>query len=335
MIESINLSKHFGSIKAVDHLSFKVEQGEVLGFLGPNGAGKSTTMKMLTCFLTPDGGTAKVSGHDIIEEPMAVKRVIGYLPETAPAYGEMTVQSFLKWVAEIRGMGGKAQREAVESAIEKCFLNGVRYQTIETLSKGYKRRVALAQAIIHDPPVLIMDEPTDGLDPNQKHEVRGLISRMSKGKVIILSTHILEEVDAVCSRAVIIAAGRLVADGTPSELRQKSKVHGAVTLTIRSDDAKALQSTLSKLPFVERVESLNGQEAGIERFKLYPSHGRMIAPGVTEVAREKSWQVLELHVDQGHLDDVFRELTSKAAVEAAARDAEDAKSAKSSEGEND
>ncbi len=316
MIETLQLSKHFGSIKAVDDLSFKVERGEVLGFLGPNGAGKSTTMKMLTCFLAPSSGTATVSGHDIIKDPMAVKSVIGYLPETAPAYGEMSVEAFLLFVGKIRGFRGQELHQAVEKVIEKCFLGGVRDQTFETLSKGYKRRVSLAQAIIHDPPVLIMDEPTDGLDPNQKHEVRGLISRMSKDKVIILSTHILEEVDAVCSRAVVITGGKLVADGTPEQLKQKSRWHGAVTLTVKGTQADVLRETLGRVPFVDKVDAVDGSEAGGQRFRLYPIRGRVIAAGVTELARERKWDVTEFHVEQGHLDEVFRDLTRGRQTEA-------------------
>jgi len=223
MLEVKGICKNFGPIEAVKGISFGVEKGEVLGFLGPNGAGKTTTMRMITGFLPPTAGTAVVCGHDVIAEPVAAKRNIGYLPENAPAYGSMTVTNFLRFTAEVRGFRGRARDEAVEGAIRQCRLEGVRRQSIHTLSKGYRQRACFAQAILHDPPVLIMDEPTDGLDPNQKFVVREMIKEMAAEKVIIVSTHILEEVDAVCSRAIIISDGRIVANGTPAELKARSR----------------------------------------------------------------------------------------------------------------
>jgi len=222
MLECKNLEKRFGSIHAVRGISFKVEEGEILGFLGPNGAGKSTTMRMITGFIPPNGGTASICGHDILRQPVQAKTCLGYLPENAPVYAEMTVTNFLKFVAGIRGYRGAALTDLVESTIEKCHLQKVRRQMVETLSKGYKQRVCFAQAVLHDPPVLVMDEPTDGLDPNQKHTVRTMIKEMASKKAIIISTHILEEVDAVCSRAIIISDGKVVANGTPAELKAKS-----------------------------------------------------------------------------------------------------------------
>ena len=222
VIETVGLTKVFGTKTAVDDLSFRVQQGEVLGFLGPNGAGKSTTMKMITGFLAPTAGTALVQGHDVTRAPIAVKAAIGYLPEGAPAYPDMTPRGFLGFVAGIRGFNGAERRKRVAAAMAMTQLEDVALQPIDTLSKGFKRRVGLAQALLHDPPVLILDEPTDGLDPNQKFEVRKLITEMSAEKSIIISTHILEEVDAVCSRAMIIAAGRIVVDGTPAELAARS-----------------------------------------------------------------------------------------------------------------
>ncbi len=222
LIEVKALDKKFGAIHAVRNLSFSVKKGEVLGFLGPNGAGKSTTMKMITGFLEPTSGTVSVCGHDILEDPIAVKEKIGYLPEGAPAYGEMTVKNFLDFIADIRRLKGKEKQDCVEGIIKKINLETVRNQTIDTLSKGFKRRVGVAQALLHDPEVLIMDEPTDGLDPNQKHEVRMLINEMAEHKAIIISTHIMEEVDAICTRAIIIASGQLLFDGTPKELLAKS-----------------------------------------------------------------------------------------------------------------
>lgn len=217
-----SLTKSFGAIRAVHNVSFNVSHGEVLGFLGPNGAGKSTTMKMITGFLEPTSGTVEVNGHDVLENPLSVKRSIGYLPEGAPAYGEMTVKNFLNFIADIRQLNGAIRKKRLDEVIETINIGTVIDQSIETLSKGFKRRVGLAQAILHDPNILILDEPTDGLDPNQKHEVRNLIKKMSKEKAIIISTHILEEVDAVCTRAIIISSGELLFDGTPTQLIAKS-----------------------------------------------------------------------------------------------------------------
>ena len=233
MIEVENLTKQFGSKRAVDQLSFTVKKGEVLGFLGPNGAGKSTTMRMITGFIPPSSGDAKVCGISVIDNPAEAKTKIGYLPESAPLYHDMTVTGFLKFCASIRGLAGNAKKDAVERAIETCFLGGVARQSIDTLSKGYRHRTCLAQALLHDPEVLILDEPTDGLDPNQKHEVRQLIKRLGKDKAILFSTHILEEVEAACTRAVIVDRGKIVADGTPDELIAKSGT-GSLTDLFRS-----------------------------------------------------------------------------------------------------
>ncbi len=233
MIEVENLTKQFGSKVAVDDLSFTVKKGEVLGFLGPNGAGKSTTMRMITGFLPPTSGDAKVCGISVIDNPMAAKTKVGYLPESAPLYLDMTVIGFLKFCASIRGLSGSDRNDAVERAIETCFLTSVAKQSIDTLSKGYRHRTCLAQALLHDPEVLILDEPTDGLDPNQKYEVRQLIKRLGQNKAILFSTHILEEVDAACTRAVIVDRGRIVADGTPAELHAQSG-SGSLTDLFRS-----------------------------------------------------------------------------------------------------
>lgn len=222
MIEIRNLSKRYGALTAVDDISFTVSPGQVLGFLGPNGAGKSTTMKMITGFLTPTAGSVTVSGHDVESDPLAAKACMGYLPEGAPSYGEMTVRGFLEFIADVRDLSGDRRRTRLDDVIGRLQLNGVLEQMIETLSKGFKRRVGLAQALLHDPQVLILDEPTDGLDPNQKHQVRGIINDMAKDKIIVISTHILEEVDAVCNRAIIISGGKLLADDTPKELAKRA-----------------------------------------------------------------------------------------------------------------
>src|SRR5262245_3064556 len=222
MIEITHLTKRYGALTAVDDVSFRVAPGEVLGFLGPNGAGKSTTMKMIAGFLAPTSGSARVCGHDVEGDPMAARRCIGYLPEGAPLYGEMSVRRFLEFIADVRELTGERRRSRLDDVIARLQLEEVLGQSIDTLSKGFRRRVGLAQAILHDPRVLILDEPTDGLDPNQKHEVRTLINAMAADKIIVISTHILEEVDAVCNRAIIIAGGKLLADDTPQGLASRA-----------------------------------------------------------------------------------------------------------------
>jgi ABC-2 type transport system ATP-binding protein len=302
MIEIKNLTKRFAQHTAVDDLSFSVQPGEVLGFLGPNGAGKSTTMKMLTGFLAPTSGSASILGFDIQKDTLKAQRQIGYLPEGAPCYGDMTVRSFLEFIAEVRGFKGAAKRERVAKAVAQVELDAVLEQSIETLSKGFKRRVGLAQAILHDPKVLILDEPTDGLDPNQKHQVRKLIQSLAHDKIVIISTHILEEVSAVCTRAVVIAHGKLLADGTPLELESRSRYHQAVTLVA----AEPLdQAALAALPGVAGVEE-NTQEHSLS---ILAKPGEVIFPQVNALIAERGWQVKELNVERGRLDEVFRSLT--------------------------
>ena len=301
MIEIKNLTKRFAHHTAVDGLSFQVQQGEVLGFLGPNGAGKSTTMKMLTGFLAPTSGTASILGFDIQSDTLKAQQQIGYLPEGAPCYGDMTVRGFLEFIAEVRGYRGAEKKQRVQRAVEQVELDKVLEQSIETLSKGFKRRVGLAQAILHDPRVLILDEPTDGLDPNQKHQVRKLIQSLAKDKIVIISTHILEEVSAVCTRAVVIAAGKVVADGTPMELESRSRYHQAVTLVAEGELDRA---ALAALP------GLAGMEDNAEgSLTLLAAPGQVIFPQVNELIRQRGWQVKELDVERGRLDEVFRSLT--------------------------
>ncbi|WJN58398.1 ATP-binding cassette domain-containing protein [Pseudomonas sp. SO81] len=301
MIEIKNLTKRFAQHTAVDGLSFQVQQGEVLGFLGPNGAGKSTTMKMLTGFLAPTSGTASILGFDIQRDTLKAQQQIGYLPEGAPCYGDMTVRGFLEFIAEVRGYRGAEKKQRVLRAVAQVELDKVLEQSIETLSKGFKRRVGLAQAILHDPKVLILDEPTDGLDPNQKHQVRQLIQSLAKDKIVIISTHILEEVSAVCTRAVVIAAGKVVADGTPLELESRSRYHQAVTLVAEGDlDRQALAA----LPGVIAVE--DNAEGSLT---LVAAPGQVIFPQINELIRQRGWQVTELDVERGRLDEVFRSLT--------------------------
>lgn len=304
-IEIEDLAKHFGEIKAVDGVSFSVKKGEVLGFLGPNGAGKSTTMKMITGFLAPTRGTVRVCGHDVLADPIAVKASLGYLPEGAPAYADMTPDSFLRFIADIRGLSGADKKRAVDSAAERARIKHVMFQPIETLSKGYKRRVGLAQAILHNPPVLIMDEPTDGLDPNQKHEVRMLINDMAHDKAIIISTHILEEVHALCTRNVLIANGKIKFDGTPHELESMSRYHNAVCVSVADVEATTLSEFLKALEFVAEVEALIADRG----FRVYPKQGQQITAELSQAVRDKGWQIDSLYAEHGRLDEVFRTIT--------------------------
>ena len=309
MIKVHNLAKVFGTKRAVDGVSFSVERGEVLGFLGPNGAGKSTTMRMITGFIPPSAGTVAVGGFDIIEHPIEARRLIGYLPENAPAYTDMTVYGFLNFAAEIRGMTGEAKKKAVARVVETCFLETVLHQSVETLSKGYRHRTCFAQSIIHDPDVLVLDEPTDGLDPNQKHEVRQLIRRMGEKKAIIFSTHILEEVDAACTRAIIIDRGKIVANGTPEQLRQKSEWAGAVTARVGGVNNGALREKLSQLVLAKKVVVLKEDASGV-LVRVYPKQASgELAWTIASLAQAEKWNLQELHTEEGRLDEVFRSIT--------------------------
>jgi len=301
MIEAKSLCKRYGSFTAVNDLSFTVEAGQVLGFLGPNGAGKSTTMKMLTGFLTPTSGTALINGIDVTENSVAACKHIGYLPEGAPSYGEMTVQQFLAFVARARLIDSREVAGHVAEAVEKLNLSAVLQQPIETLSKGFKRRVGLAQAIIHDPQILILDEPTDGLDPNQKHEVRRLIQDMARDKIIVISTHILEEVEAVCNRIIIISDGKLLADDTPHGLIARSRYHNAVSMVVAG--AEKVASALSELPEVASAELRDGE------LTLFPAGESGLFEAVTAAISANQWEVLALRLEVGRLDEVFRSIT--------------------------
>jgi len=306
MLEISHLTRRFGVLTAVDDISFSVAPGEVLGFLGPNGAGKSTTMKMITGFLAPTSGTARVCGHDVETGGLAARRSIGYLPEGAPGYAEMTVRGFLEFVADIRGLTDGTRRARLDDVVARLGLEGVLHQVIETLSKGFRRRVGLAQAILHDPPVLILDEPTDGLDPNQKHEVRRLIRDVSKNKIIVISTHILEEVDAVCTRAIIIAGGRLLADDTPQGLEARSRWHGAVTLAI--EEPVALEVVCARLLGLPEVAS--AEATGPRSVTAFAREGTAALPAVGALAAREGWKLHELRPETGRLDEVFRSITT-------------------------
>ena len=306
MIETRELSKRYGNLTAVDAISFKVEPGQVLGFLGPNGAGKSTTMKMIAGFLAPTSGSASVAGFDVETRPLEARRALGYLPEGAPSYGEMTVREFLDFIASMRGLDGDAGERRIDDAVGRLQLEAVLEQPIDTLSKGFKRRVGLAGAILHDPKVLILDEPTDGLDPNQKQEVRSLINSMARDKTIVISTHLLEEVHAVCTRAIIIAGGRMLADATPSELEARSRYFQAVSLsTANVEQAKA---ALSRVADVAAIE-IDPQD---QRITAFPKPGRQIFVAVSDALKAQNVTVRELALEPGRLDEVFRSITQGA-----------------------
>jgi ABC-2 type transport system ATP-binding protein len=312
MIKVENLTKAFGPRLAVNNISFTVERGEVLGFLGPNGAGKSTTMRMITGFIPPSEGKVSVGGYDVATNPIPAKRLLGYLPENAPVYVDMTVRSFLGFCAELSGFHGDQRKKAINRVIEMCFLEPVLNQSVDTLSKGFRHRTCLAQSIIHDPDVLVLDEPTDGLDPNQKHEIRSLIRRMGERKAIIFSTHILEEVEAVCSRAIIIDRGQIVANGTPDELKRRSELGGAVLVVVRGASGAELVERLSNIPNSRRATILK-EENGEVWARVYPKNGGVehrngeLVRNVLEAAN--GWKVEELRTEEGRLDEVFRSIT--------------------------
>lgn len=311
MIRVEHLYKTFGARTVVRDVSFSVERGEVLGFLGPNGAGKSTTMRIITGFYPPTSGRVTIGGFDILEKPLEAKRLVGYLPENAPGYADMTVYGFLSFMAELRGLNGDARRKAVHHAVELCSLKNVLYQTIDTLSKGYKHRTCLAQSLVHDPQVLIMDEPTDGLDPNQKHEVRGLIRRMAATKAIIFSTHILEEVEETCSRAIIIDRGNIVANGTPAELKARSAMAGAVHVQTCGIAGAALLTQLNSIAGVARAEIIADGGDRVEA-RAYPDKATprlSLTRTIAELAAQQHWQLDEIHTETGRLDEVFRAIT--------------------------
>ncbi|MDD5677911.1 MAG: ABC transporter ATP-binding protein [Kiritimatiellae bacterium] len=315
MLAVKHLQKTFGLIHAVRDVSFKVARGEVLGFLGPNGAGKTTTMRMITGFIPPTAGTAEIMGHDIQAEPIPAKKLIGYLPENAPVYAEMTVWNYLEFIAEIRGFNNRANHERVQQTIADCRLDAVKHQAIGTLSKGYKQRVCFAQALLHDPPVLIMDEPTDGLDPNQKHIVRTMIRDMAARKAIVISTHILEEVEAICTRVIIIRDGTIVANATPTELKAKSRAHGAVELMVKSTPSDML-AKLGHTASAARVEvypPLAAQAVtgtSLPRVVVYPRDAAQLSKDIIALVKANpGWEISAMKTLEGRLDDVFHELT--------------------------
>jgi len=309
VLEIENLTKRYGQHTVVDDLSFRCEPGEVLGFLGPNGAGKSTTMKMVTGFVPPSAGRVSVCGLDIDQASLEARRCIGYLPEGAPCYPEMTPSSFLEFIADIRGLTPAERKTRLDSVIEALHLGPVLDQSIDTLSKGFKRRVGLAQAILHDPKVLILDEPTDGLDPNQKHEVRELIRSMATNKLIVLSTHILEEVEAVCTRAIIIANGSILADDTPEQLARRSRSHNAVRLCVGANESfDQVQAALVQLVSVDSVEVDRGSRTITALARTEARDGETWQE-VFDLISRQNWDITGLQLEVGQLDQVFREIT--------------------------
>jgi gliding motility-associated transport system ATP-binding protein len=319
MLDIQRLTKRFGPLTAVDDVSFSVDRGEVLGFLGPNGAGKTTVMRMITGFLPPSSGTAVVCGFDVTKLPIEVKSRIGYVPEGAPLYEEMSPRGLLGFVAEIRGFSGRERDNAVARAAERINLGEVLDQPIGTLSKGFKRRVAVAQAILHDPEVLVLDEPTDGLDPNQKHEVRALIREMSENKVIVISTHLLEEVGAVCSRVIIISRGKLIADGTPESLEARSSLYNAVSIRVANDRADEIHAQLVQISGVATVNMID-RSAPIAHLMVLPKDGKPILPEVSAFIRQSDFPIEEIRAEQGHLEEVFRSMTMPGAETGAGAD---------------
>jgi ABC-2 type transport system ATP-binding protein len=307
MIEASALRKRYGRLVAVDGISFKAEPGEVLGFLGPNGAGKSTTMKLIAGFLVPSEGSARVCGHDVQSDPMAARRALGYLPEGAPSYGDMTPRSLLSFIADLRGLRGAHRRQRLDFVISRLALSSVLGQSVDTLSKGFRRRLGLAMAIVHDPAALILDEPTDGLDPNQKHEVRALISELAKERTLLVSTHILEEVESVCTRAIIIARGKILADDTPSGLLARSRYHNAISL--QPSDSIAARAALDGMPGVSGFEL----DERLSRLYVFPQGRSLSQDAVAERLRQRAVAFTGLRPEHGRLDEVFRRITSEGA----------------------
>ncbi len=303
-----NLHKSFGDLKAVNNVSLNVKVGQILGFIGPNGSGKSTTMKMATGYLQPDSGSSNICGIDIEKNPKEAKKLIGYLPEGAPAYGEMTTIGFLNFIADIRGYFGKQRSVQIDKAVERARIKHVLHQQIDTLSKGYKRRVGLSQAILHDPKILILDEPTDGLDPNQKHHVRELITEISRTTAIIVSTHILEEVDAVCSGVLLINKGNIILDGSSSELRSKVERHNSVLIKVHPNDVENLRRLLLTISGVSKIETVNETENNVN-VHIYPKENRIILTEIAKIIADNKFPINDIHQNHIALDEAFRKLT--------------------------
>ena len=309
MITLENVTRKFGSFTAVDNLSMTVSKGEVLGFLGPNGAGKTTTMRMISGFLMPSRGKITVCGFDVMENPVEVKRHIGYMPEVASSYNDMTVLSFLNFIAQARGLSGSAKEKAVDRVVDDISLNNVLYQPIDTLSKGYKRRVGLAQALVHNPDVLILDEPTEGLDPNQKRDIRSLIRHLHTDKAIIISTHVLEEVEAMCSRAVIIDKGKIVLDDTPRALLSLSETHQTLFVLVPSYQKERAETIFNEMPQIMLME-IKQEADDAFLFIMKPLEKESATADVVEALHSQDVKILDMYVEKGRLEEVFYAFTS-------------------------
>ncbi|MCH7471634.1 ATP-binding cassette domain-containing protein [bacterium] len=316
MIDVKGISKRYGSTLAVDDVSFTVNRGEIVGFLGPNGAGKSTTMKVLTCYLAPNSGTATIDGHDIIEEPLKVRAKVGYLPENTPLYDEMGVIDFLHFMAQLQGVPSAERSKRVDELIDRCDIGPMAHKDISELSRGFRQRVGLAQAMLHDPPVLILDEPTSGLDPAQIVEIRELIKDIAGEKAILLSTHILPEAQNTCNRILIINQGRIVGEGTSEELLSMASGEESYTVALKGAPAGDMAYALSTLPKVNDVDTLG--ENGAIRFRLSAEQGADLSENIFDMALEKGLKLLELHHSSTSLEDVFLQLTGSPAGAASA-----------------
>lgn len=308
MIEIKNLSKKFGANTILDDISFTVKTGEILGFLGPNGAGKSTTMKIITSFWTPTKGIIEIDGKNVAEDSLAARKKIGYLPETVPLYDDMRVYEFLRFVAELRGIEKDKIKERIKEVIEKCGLKKVIRQPIEELSKGYRQRVGLAQAIMHNPDILILDEPTTGLDPNQIAEIRSLIKELGREKTVIFSTHILGEVSATCDRVIIINNGKIVGEGSPSELAAKAGSKEIIYVKIKGPKSAILEK-LQVLDNVIKVEAKDKENDEIFGYEIEPKTGVDLREQLSMTVMNNGWSILEFSKKSVSLEDVFRELT--------------------------
>ena len=310
MIEVRNLSKYYGNITAIDNINFTIQKGEIIGFLGPNGAGKTTTMKILTCFMRPSSGDVKIAGYDIYENPLKIKKYIGYLPESNPLYYDMTVENYLKYIGHLKELKKNSLKKSILSVAKKCGLNSVLSRKIANLSKGYKQRVGIAQAIINDPPILILDEPTSGLDPNQIIEIRELIKELGKEKTVILSTHILHEVESTCNRIIIINKGKLIIDSNKDELKKESKDKREFLITIKTENVELLKEKFSSANEILEIKEIKTLEKNIFTINIITSSENTVNDKIFNICAENNFIIYELKKVEHSLEDIFKQLTS-------------------------